>query len=288
MSKSDQLNKATSPPQVDEYLPAAIQKAVVQNTMKHPVTIYPIALGVSSGVVGALFNLPVLLATAVGLFLAGPAWAVIQIFFRHEALGSRYLASLHERQKQYEAYLIDKIESGLKECAATKELKSTAVTAIAQLQSIRVKLANIQELLQMKLRTNEITYGRFLGAAEQVSLGVLDNLNSVTGILTSMTSIDFTYVQARLKELSAKSSAGQEDLDQRSALQARLDLWRSQLRNVEQFIARNEDAMTEMEHISAAIAQWRTERKFADNDFESTLKQLQVLAQQAQEYNHIR
>ncbi len=287
MNNKEPETRLTTPPKTDEYLPDAIRKAVVQTGIKHPVTIYPVAMGISAGVVGLLFNLPMLLGAALGLVLAGPAWAVLQVFFRHEALGSQYLESLHRRQKQYEAYLIDKIEAGLKACGRTRELEQTAATAIAQLKGIGIKLANVQELLGMKLRTNEITYGRFLGAAEQVSLSVLDNLNTVVSILKSVTSIDPDYVRTRLKELAGKPAPSKEDQDQLKSLQDRMDLWKSQLKQVDQLVARNEEAMTEMEHISAAIAQWQPDRKFSGGDFESAIKQLHALAQQAQEYEKL-
>jgi hypothetical protein len=277
-----------SPPKPDEYLPAAIQKAVVQTGMKHPVTLYPIALGVSAGVVGMLFNLPMLLGAAIGLALAGPAWAVTQIFFRHEAIGSRYLERLHRQQKRYEAFLVGRIETGLKACARTVGLGEKSQTGIAQLKSIRIKLANVQELLGMKLRPNEITYGRFLGAAEQVCLSVLDNLNTVVGLLKSAASIDPKYIQARLKEINGKKTPTKEEEDQRKSLQERLALWNSQLQKVDQLMARNEEAMTEMERISAAVAQWQSGRKFAGSDFESAIKQLHALALQAHEYEKIK
>jgi hypothetical protein len=287
MRKAEQTTEFTAAPGTEEYLPAAIEKAVIRSGMKHPATIYPIALGISAGVVGALFNLPVLLAAALGLSLAGPAWAVWQVFFRHEALGSQYLESLHQRQKQYEAFLIDRIETGLQSCARTKGLKGTAVTGVAQLKGIRTKLANVKDLLEMKLRPNEITFGRFLGAAEQVSLSVLDNLNTVVSILTSAASIDPDYIHARLQEIAAITALTNEDKDQKESLEERLDLWNSQLHKVNQLIARNEEAMTEMEEISAAIAQWQPNRKFAGSDFESAIKQLHALASQAHEYEKL-
>jgi hypothetical protein len=287
MSDARSSKANVTPPGTDEYLPAAIQKAVVQNGLKHPVTIYPMALGISAGVVGGLFNIPMLLGAAVGLTLLGPVWAVMQIFFRHEAIGSRYLNSLHQRQKQYEVHLIDNIETGMRECANVKGLERTAITGIAQLKSIRVKLANIQELLEMKLRPNEITYGRFLGAAEQVSLSVMDNLNTVAGILKSATSIDLGYIRERLRDIDEKPEQSPADEDQRKSLQERLDLWHRQLKKIDQLMAGNEAAMTEMERISAAVAQWRQDRKFSDSDFESAIKQLHDLASQAHAYEKI-
>lgn len=277
----------TGPPKPEEYLPAAIQKAVVQTGIKHPVTLYPMALGVSACVVGALFNIPLLLGSGVGLGLLGPVWAVSQIFFKHEDLGSKYLGVLHERQKKYEASLVRQIETGLKECCRTEELNVKATTGIAQLKSIRVKLANVQELLGMKLSASEITYGRFLGAAEQVALSVLDNLNTVVGILKSATSIDPQYIHQRLKELGAEKAPSSDVQDQLDSLRERLELWNSQLQTVDQLMARNEAAMTEMERISAAVAQWQAGQKFAGSDFESAIKQLHQLALQAHEYENI-
>lgn len=275
------------PPKPEEYLPVAIQKAVVQTGIKHPVTLYPMALGVSACVVGALFNIPILLGSGVGLGLLGPAWAVSQIFFRHEALGSQYLGGLHERQKKYESSLVRQIDTGLKECCRSEELKSKADTGIAQLKSIRVKLTNVQELLGMKLSPHEITYGRFLGAAEQVAMSVLDNLNTVVGLLKSATSIEPKYIHQRLKALNAEKSPSSEARDQLKSLRDRLELWNNQLKKVDRLMARNEAAMTEMERISAAVAQWQTGRKFASSDFESAIKQLQQLALQAHEYENI-
>jgi len=275
------------PPHTSDYLPAAIQKAVVQSGLKHPVTIYSIALGISAGVVGSLFDVSMLLGTAIGLTLLGPVWAVLQIFFRHEAVGSRYLDSLHRRQKQYEIQLIDNIERGLRSCAGVDGLDRTAKTGIAQLKSIRIKLDNVKELLGMKLRPNEITYGRFMGAAEQVSLSVLDNLNTVAGILKSATSIDLAYIHGRLREIGENPQSGPEALDQRRSLEQRLDLWNQQIKKIDRLMAGNEAAMTEMETISAAIAQWPQDRKFSNSDIESAIAQLHALATQAHDYENL-
>jgi hypothetical protein len=287
MNQTADTPAQSTPPRSDDYLPAAIQRAVVRHGLKHPLTIYPIALGVSAGVVGGLFNLPGLLMAALGLGLVGPLWGVAQVFFRHDVLGSRYLGTLHRRQKRYEAFLVDQIESGLEQCSRIEELHAKATTGIAQLKSIRVKLANVQELLDMKLRPNEITYGRFLGASEQVSLSVLDNLNTVVSLLKSAASIETQYIHARLEQIKAAKQTGKAEADQRRSLQERLNLWDSQMQKIDQLMARNEEAMTEMERISAAVAQWQAGPKFAAGDFESAIKQLHELAVQAHEYNNI-
>ncbi len=287
MRKTKQKSDAVLPPKPDEYLPAAIQKAVVQTGIKHPATIYPIALGVSSAVVGALFETPALLAAALGLGLAGSLWAVSTIFFRHESIGSKYLDQLHRKQKRYESFLVKQIAADLRECRRTDGLKEAASQGIDQLKSIQIKLANVKELLEMKLRPNEITFGRFLGAAEQVSLGVLDSLATLAGLLKSSASIEPEYITRRLAQLSEKPEQNEDDQSQRKALEDRLALWEDQLRKANQLMARNEEAMTELERVSAAVAQWNSGHKFSTNDLEGTIKRLQELAAQAHEYDQI-
>ena len=52
-------------------------------------------------------------------------------------------------------------------------------------------------------------------------------------------------------------------------------------------LASNEAAMTEMETISAAIAQWPQDRKFSNSDIESAIAQLHALASQAHNYENL-
>lgn len=285
MKKKDRILDEVRAPRPDDYMPEAIQKAVVQKGIKHPATVYPIALGISSAVVGLLFETPALMAAALGLGLFGPLWAVSTIFFRHESIGSQYLDKLHQRQKKYEQQMLRQIAQDLKECRRIAELKEPATQGLEQLNSIQNKLANVKELLDMKLKPNEITYGRFLGAAEQVSLGVLDSLRTLAGLLKSSASIQPGYIQKRIAQIESKTSLSKEDQSQLKALQERMDLWTSQLEKANRFMARNEEAMTELERVSAAVAQWNTERKFSSSDLENTITRLHELAAQAHEYS---
>jgi len=278
---------AVQPPRPDEYLPATIQKAVINTGIKHPLTIYPVAFGISCGAVGWLFQISNLYLAALGLALLGPIWAIGQIFLRNESLGSSYLKELNRKQRNYEKYLKTHLASEFKECKQTKGLEDSALQGMEQLESIQTKHANVQELLEMKLNTGEITFGRFLGAAEQVTLSVLDNLKRAAGILKSAASIQPDYIKERLQAIDQKKDRSPEDEDQAEALENRLALWDEQLAKVNRLIASNEEAMTEMEKISAAIAEWRTDDSFASTDFESALTRLQALASSAHEYNKV-
>lgn len=284
MAKESLPSKVVTPPKISDYLPEAIQKAVMDVGIKHPATIYPIAIGASCGFVGWLFGLPMLCLAALAGILFGPGWAVFQIFFFHEKIGNRYIRQLNKRQKEYEYHVIELLEKSLMECQAVKGVEEHAAQGVTQFRAVREKLANIQDLLELKLQKEELTFGRFLGAAEQVSLSVLDNLKSITSILKSTGSIQTDYILDRLDMLARREHRTDEDISQEQSLKERLQLQEDQIQKVNSLLTKNEEAMTEMEKISAAVAEWQTGDRFAGTDFESAITRLQELAEQAHEY----
>jgi hypothetical protein len=273
------------PPKSEEYLPAAINGAVIDFGLKHPATLYPLALGTGAAIAGWVLNLPTLYLGAGAGFFMGILWATISIFFRHEKIGSRYIQGLNRRQAAYEQELKRRLTTDLNTFGTRPGIVEYAHQGKAQLKNIELKYKNIKDLLEMKIGAHEITFGRFLGAAEQVSLSVHDNIRRVVSILKSATSIQTEEVQRRLADLEGKQNPTDQERDQQKALRQRLELWREQLAKVGRLLANNEMAMTEMEKISAAVAQWQTENRFADTDFESAIKSLHALAEQAQDYN---
>ncbi len=284
MAKKMDSPEEISPPRPNEYLPGAIQKAVKDEGLKHPATIYPIAIGVSAGIVGWLFNMPYLFIVALVCILLGPIWAIFMMFFLGDKTGKKYIEGLNQRQRAYERHLKKQLEVGLRECQDIEGAGNYAIQGSEQLQGIDVKLKNVMDLLEMKLTPGEITFGRFLGAADQVSLSVLDNIKKIVSILKSVDSIEPEKIQKRLKWISEKETPSSEDGAQEKTLIKRLAIWEEQLQKVNRLLAKNEEAMTEMEKISAAIADWQTDGRFADTDFESAISRLQELAARAHEY----
>ncbi len=285
MAKEHVPSNIVVAPKISDYLPEAIQKTVIDVGLKHPATIYPIAVGASCGFVGWLFGLPILYLAALAGILFGPGWAISQIFFFHEKIGNKYIRQLNARQKAYEHSVRELLEKRLEECHTVRGAEDHVAQGVMQFKSIQEKLANIRELLELKLRSEELTFGRFLGAAEQVSLGVLDNLKDIVSILKSAGSIDTDHIHDRLERLGRHGQQTNDDISQAESLKERLQLHEAQLRKVNNLLTKNEEAMTEMGNISAAVAGWQTDGRFADTDFESAIVRLQELAEQAHEYN---
>jgi len=272
MAQTDH-NLITNPPATKDYLPSAIRKVVLETGLKHPFTIYPVAIGVSCVFVGMLFGAPLFYLGALAGILGGAGYGASQIFLFNEKIGAKYLEKLNQRQKQYEQSLKQLLNKGLRECQNQEEIKAFAIKGQEQFSGIEEKLTSIRELLEIKLQTGEMTYGRFWGAAEQVSLSVLDNLKEAVSTMKSMVTIHKKKIRKRLRALKAKKNINLNDEKESQALAKRLQLWH------------NEEAMTEMEQISASVAGWDTDGRFADSDFESAIARLQELASHAHEYN---
>jgi len=287
MAQTDH-NVIVNPPATSDYLPSAIRKKVFETGLKHPFTIYPIAIGVSCAFVGLLFSAPLFYLGALAGILCGAGYGASQIFLFNQKIGAKYIEKLNQRQKQYEHSLKQLLNKGLRECQNIKSSKTYAIKGQEQFHSIDEKLAGIRELLEIKLNTGEMTYHRFLGAAEQVSLSVLDNLKEAVSTMKSMSTIRTDNIRKRLQALNAaenSSALTPHDQKESQVLTKRLQLWQDQSDKISGLLLRNEEAMTEMEQISASVASWQTDGRFADSDFESAIMRLQELASHAHEYN---
>jgi predicted nucleotidyltransferase len=133
----------------------------------------------------------------------------------------------------------------------------------------------------MKLAIDELTFQRYSGAAENAYLSVLDNLKDVVAVLRSLDSIDVDGVQARLQQLETSSDT--RATEEKSALEERLALLRSQTERAQLRLSKNEVVMTKMEQISARAAEWQTDVQFAATDVEAAITELVRLADFAHE-----
>jgi hypothetical protein len=269
---------APGPPAIADYSPEAANKAVRTATLNHPITLYSTVIGVlgalSLGILG-----PSIYATAAafGGFSLGIGSWVVNYFFRSETLAKRYLDRLDQQREQHKSWLIEQVKAGLSCRYATEAACSQAKQGCEQFDRARLVRDGIQELLGMKLGVNELTFHQFLAATEQAYLSTLDNLKDVVAILRSADSITPGTLEQRLLDMKGKNLS-QADKEEQGALTESLALWHEQMDKVDKMLAKNERVITEMENISARVADWDTEQHFAASDVESIITELQDLA----------
>ena len=272
-------------PQPADYSPEAIRKSVNKVSLTHPLTLYPSALGLGCAAFAAIANLPSFyIGTIIGL-IASSMWLVVQRFFRSGTLGKHYLSMLDKKREEYKINLIEQVKIGIDGQYETDTACEHAQQGSAQFGRVRKVRDGIQELLTIKLNTNELTFHRFLAASEQAYLSILDNLKDVIAALKSANSIDPEELQQRIKKFGKLKVLTGADREEKEALEERVEIWEKHMERVDCLLAKNEKAITAMEGISARISEWQTDQHFAASDIESVITELHDLAQYAHKLN---
>lgn len=253
--------------------------------LTHWLTLYPAALGLPFGLAAFLFNLPLLYFGLIGTLTISLASAIINVFFREDVIAGRYLERLARKLKEQEKQTLQRLAEDLQDCMKIPTCAAGAEQGLEQLKRLQGKYRNVQTVLQKKLKQGELTYGRFIGAAEQVYLSGLETLKQITVVLQSMGSIDPQYINRRLSELTMLESRTQEGHKEEETLRNRLRLMKEQQTKVDTLLAANEEAMTTLEETTAAIAAMNTSGKVTREEYDSAIRQLQEIAGKAHLYN---
>lgn len=275
----------TASPELNDFSRKAIRKEVMREGLSHWLTLYPTAVGIPLGLTAFLFNLPILYFGMIGTLTISLASAIVNIFFREDAIANRYLERLSRKLKEEEKKTLATLGEELRASRKNRIGREYAEQATEQFARLQQKYANVQAVLGKKLSRGELAYGRFIGASEQVYLTGLDNLKQIVAILHSLGSIDPGYISSRLKQLEKAKKKTPADRKERETLLKRIRLKDEQLDKVNILLTNNEEAMTTLEETTAAIAAMNTDGKFTTADYESAIEQLQEIAGKAYLYN---
>jgi hypothetical protein len=261
-----------------DFSRSAVSRAVLASTLQQPYVLYPALVGVLGFAAAAAFgpSLMFLFPAVAGTLIGGGGWA-LDYFLRRNQHASRYLQGIREALSGRRDQTIQELMQELGELGYAEGL--------SQLGRLQEKYQAFEELLGKKLSPSELTYGRYLGMAEQVFLAGLDNLQRIAHTLASVETIDVAYVQRRIGDLEQLGTPSETRRRELEALQDRLVLRRTQLDKVDRWQAQNEQAMTQMDQTMAAIAAMTTAQGHAGTDLETAMKELQVLAGRASDYS---
>lgn len=277
--------KPASPVREQGFSEVALQKAVVSKSFSHPLTLYPAA----TGLIGASWLVliePALLAflIAVGGVSFGVGSWIVNYFFRWENHANTYLAEIARKMREYRKQSTVEIRKGLLECKTLSGVEKGGAKGLKQFEEITTKFDLFQEILRKKLNKQEITYARFLATAEQVYLNTLDNLRDLVNFLKGTAAIGTDYKEEilRLQQLENSSSADQKQL---ATLLERDSLKDSQQERIDELIAVNEQALTQIDATIAAFSKTRIRKGQANVNFETAIAELEVLASRLQQYS---
>lgn len=255
----------------------AINRAVMGESLQKPYVLYPVAAGVL-GIMGALLigpSLPFLIPAVVGSLVGGGALLLDNTLMRDKH-ARHYLQSMRDLLSNRLQQTVDRLQKEFSEDGFSRGLD--------QLHRLNRKFKAFRELLSRKLDPGELTYGRYLGMTEQVFLAGLDNLQQVSNTLQGIRVIDGDALEKRIGELRGKSL---DELQSREleALESRMLLFRQHEKKIAALLTQNEEAMTRIDQVMAAISTMSTEQAHAGMDMESAMKELKELVARADDYS---
>ncbi len=281
-------NKSVAPnpakPEQRVFSNRAIQRAILHRCLNHPLTLFPTALGLLGGAWLWLIEptLSALIAT-IGSAALGIGTMIFQYFFLWERHANAYLDGLTRQMRAYRHWSQNEIKRVLEELESLGGVNTFASRGSRQYDAINEKFDLFKEMLAKKLDTSEITYMRYLGAAEQLYLNTLDGLRDLVNFIKGIAAIGSDY-QADMKRLQAVARLSDLEKKQLEALLQRDQLRQHQEMKAAELLTLNEQALTKIDMIIAAFAETRIGRRQSDVDIETAMKEVEQLAAQVKEY----
>ncbi|MEJ2622553.1 MAG: hypothetical protein P8163_20575, partial [Candidatus Thiodiazotropha sp.] len=183
---------------------------------------------------------------------------------------------LHELLEQRTQASLVSLEAELKEVGETDGLE--------QLKRLKQKYETFDSLLRRKLEPSELTFGRYLGMAEQLYLGGLDNLNILTHIRRGLNAINPSHIQRRVDQIVRDGEVDATEKQEMEALSQRQALMLRQREQIASLLAQNETAMTKLDEVMASIASLNLGDRRATMDIEAAMLELETLVRRSADY----
>lgn len=273
-------------PTLNDFSAGATRKAVLEYSIKNPLTLYSTGAGLLGTLAIGLFGISLLPATVAigGISVGALSWSY-NYLLRSDKIAARYAEGLLRELETHREEVIAKVSRDLASFSADSILNEFASQTLKQFRMISGSFETIRSTLSEKLKTTEITYGRYISSAEQVYLAVLDNAVTIALILKTLGGVDTTYINERIESLKKIPNPDDSDREEHRTLLERLQLYEAQLSKVNNLITKNEIAITEMDKMCAALAELRTVRGQASVDLESAIGEMEQLAKRVQTYS---
>lgn len=201
--------------------------------------------------------------------------AVVAWPFTMSASGT--LAKLQFEVPRVEEVDPDEIAALRAELAPLDDIQPTE-----QLDALVQKRQSLINVLQRRLDAGELTYARYLSTSQQVFSSALHNLHEVVVAYESISTINETYIDRRLSELSDDHTDAESAERERATLERRREMRTSQRRRISKLLAQNEAALTALDRTTTALADVPIGKKPKDAD--AAMAELEELADRAAKY----
>lgn len=259
--------------------PANIKKAVYSSAVQRPGTIYSATIACIAGMYGAVFGFgPVVLGIVVIGAAASIASGLFEVLVRGDHHANSYV-------NEFRIGLAQKRGKSLNDLTE-KLIAIQDNEGLRQVELFRDKYDNFVGILDQKLAPGELTYNRYLTIAEQVFLAGLDNLEASALAVDSISAIDIQHVEDEVSRLEALPVTTDSDLSKLDQLKKRRRLRVVQMEKSQTLLHENEHALTQLDLVTAKIANINTRQGRAQIALEDAMDELKHLIDRADDYSN--
>ena len=233
-------------PGPEDFTKKAIYRAVLKDTLQHPLTLLPAVASALSGLYMGLFGpAPTSLAVAFGGALAGAGAWVFNYFIRGEALAEQRVTKLRARRERHRHAQVATLEAEWRAAGLAEGEQ--------QARELREVYQKLDDLLNARLDAaggTDLSAQRLMVLAEDTYREGVAILRSALDTWRALSQVDHTKLQAELaawqEELRTVRLAGAEparieSLETRIAShQRRLTLYRERVESIDRLFAESE------------------------------------------------
>jgi esterase/lipase len=207
-----------------------------------------------------------------GLAVVGSGgWAALRQFLWRDELIYKRMLKLQERMHN---------EIKQKQSALQKDLEQIKDSrGTEQLENLSAKFKLVSKRLEERFNASEVTFVRYIGTAEQVYLGALDNLRAVVEASEALDTMD----KDRLIE-QRETCAAMGKLAEGQNIQARIDMYERYEKSIRAALSDNEAAITRLSQVLEALVNLNTGQGMAKAPLEEAMAELSRLAERTKEY----
>jgi hypothetical protein len=225
-----------------DFSEKAARRAAFFDLLQHPLTLWPPALGMATGVGLGIFGIasgPFSATVAMGGIGIGVAHWAWRFFGQGDACVQQHYAQLHEQFEKLKRQKSAELAADLKSLGCQQ-----GQTQVTQFED---KFQNLLAVFRRVLSENELTFSRVMGTAEQVYRSGLENLERVVTLLLNVKDMDREDITARIAVLEKKSPRTHADETNLKALQDQAGVFDQTQQEVDELLAGNEEALATMD-----------------------------------------
>jgi len=237
-------------PAAEDFTPRAVNRAVLAETLQHPLTILPAAAGVVGGLYMGLLGLdPMAFAiTLASALVAAGAW-VVNYFLRGESFAERHVERL---QAQRLALRDEEVEALAQGWLATEH-----ADGVQQVRELRQAYGQLRAFLEERLaqdRGHGLQLRRLLVLAEDTFREGVAILRQGLNLVRALASVDRDGLERELATWQAEGGQSSTRITRIAAHEERLALCAEQEEAIERLLAESEilEAALQKTYLEAA------------------------------------